>query len=1057
MKKLKALLPVLALTLSLTGAKAITFTNDTAIGAGNTAYDGQEVAVSGCTLTVDGVHSFATLVLAGGAVLTHSPAPAGETNNRLDLAIAGEMTIDATSRVDVNAKGYGSRAGPGAGNDAANASGGGHGGPGGNAFGAGGMSYGDLLVPTMWGSGGGNMDQTTPGGAGGGWVRLSVGGALIVAGQLTANGQSVLASGGAGGSIQVNAGTLAGSGIITANGGSAGNAGSGGGGGGRIALYYGSSTFNGGLTALGGFSTLANSGSAGTLYTKVNSQSVGDLLLDNTGRTNAMETPITSPVAYRLMLTNVTVSATNSLALTSLRVSANSVLTHPPAQLTGLVITVANDASIDAGGAISADRKGYGPVAGPGAGTNSGYYPSGGGHGGPGGNAYGGPTGGVSYGDPLAPTQCGSGGGNSMGFGTGGMGGGVIRLDVGGLLTVAGQLTANGESGRSSGGAGGSIQVSAGTLAGSGIITANGGSPGNAGCGGGGGGRIALYYGNSTFSGGLTALGGLATGAGNSGGAGTLYTRANSQSFGDLRLDNSGITNAMETPITSPVAYRLTLTNVTVYATNSLTLTGLRVSAGGLLTHPFQGPRLQVFVQGDAMVAGGGVIGAEGRGYPTHTGPGAGSGGIYWGSTGSGAGHGGQGGSSWSDAGGVAYDSAMEPVDYGSGGGGMGDRGPNRGGGAIQLTVAGTLTIDGRVSVNADAVTGSSDGGGAGGSVWLTASRLNGAGSITADGQAAGYPGSGAGGGGRIAIYTGVNEFAGAVAASGGEGGYRSGSSGSRHYGPNVPAGLISWWRGEGNTSDTMDVHPGTPLGGLSYAPGQIGQAFVLNGQNAAVALGNWFNLQEFTLSLWVKPDASQVQYADILDNNHTDYRSWAIQHDNVSDASRSSWHWGANGAGGIAYWMTNSTWQQLVVTVSSNHVSSLYRNGQLVQTVAGTGPITYDGTQFFNLGKHHLLGRYFNGLVDELMCFNRPLLPDEVASLYFNQGGPLQLSIQPAAGGVLLSWPAIATSYALVCRTNLTVGAWESVTNTPVLNGDRLEVLLPANTPIQRFFQLAQ
>ena len=49
MKMKSLLLAALAMTLSLTGAKAITFTNDTAIGAGNTAYDGQEVAVSGCT------------------------------------------------------------------------------------------------------------------------------------------------------------------------------------------------------------------------------------------------------------------------------------------------------------------------------------------------------------------------------------------------------------------------------------------------------------------------------------------------------------------------------------------------------------------------------------------------------------------------------------------------------------------------------------------------------------------------------------------------------------------------------------------------------------------------------------------------------------------------------------------------------------------------------------------------------------------------------------------------------------------------------------------------
>ena len=792
-----------ALVLHTTTAHAVVFTTNTTIGVGIPTYDGQPIVVSNCTLTVDGVHSFASLGLTHGAVLTHSPAPAGETNNRLNLAIAGAMTIDATSRVDANAKGYG-------------------------------------------------------------------------------------------------------------------------------------------------------------------------------------------------------------------------------------------------------------PVAGPGAGISAGYYSSGGGHGGPGGNAYGGPAGGVNYGDLLAPTLCGSGGGNSMNFGTGGMGGGVIRLAVGGLLTVAGQLTAHGESGRPSGGAGGSIQVSAGTLAGNGSIAANGGNPGNAGCGGGGGGRIALYYGDSTFNGGLTALGGLASGAfaGNSGGAGTLYTKANSQSVGDLRLDNSGRTNAMEAPITAPVAYRLTLANVTAYATNSLTLTGLRVSAGGLLTHPFQGPRLQVLVQGNAVVEGGGVVGAEARGYPAQTGPGKGGVGGTWGDPGSGAGHGGHGGAAWYSPGGLTYGSATEPVDFGSGGGDT-HAAPNRGGGAIQLTVAGTLTIDGTVSVNADAVTGGFDGGGSGGSVWLTASRLNGAGSITANGQTAGYGGSGGGGGGRIAIYTGVNEFTGTVAALGGDGGFRNGGNASPHYGPNVPTGLISWWRGEGDTTDTMGVHPGTALGGLSYAAGQVGQAFSLNGQNAAVALGNWFNLQEFSLSLWVKPGTTQVQYADILDNNHTDYRSWVIQHNNVSDAARSSWHWGANGAGGIAYWMTNSAWQQLVVTVSSNHVSSLYRNGQLLQTVTGTGPIVYDGTQFFNLGKHHLLGRYFNGLVDELMCFNRPLSADEVASLYISQGGPLPLSIQRASGGVLLSWPASAASFGLASRTNLTAGTWESVTNAPSLNGDRKEVLLPANTPVQRFFRL--
>lgn len=275
-----------------------------------------------------------------------------------------------------------------------------------------------------------------------------------------------------------------------------------------------------------------------------------------------------------------------------------------------------------------------------------------------------------------------------------------------------------------------------------------------------------------------------------------------------------------------------------------------------------------------------------------------------------------------------------------------------------------------------------------------------------------------------------------------------------------LPSGLVSWWRGEGNANDESGAHPGTPVGDLAYAPGQVGQAFSLNGQNAAVALGNWFNFQQFTLSLWVKPNSSQAQYADLLDNVHSDYRSWAIQYDNASDATRSYWHWGTSlpsGGGSLSFALTNNTWQHWVVTLGADRIQHLYLDGKLAGSTTNTAAIPYDGTQYFNLGKHQIYGRYFNGLVDELMCFNRPLSPEEVASLYFNQGGSLQLSIQAASGSVLLSWSASAEGFGLVSRTNLAAGSWETVTNVPVLNGTRKEVLLPANTPAQRFFRLKQ
>lgn len=197
-----------------------------------------------------------------------------------------------------------------------------------------------------------------------------------------------------------------------------------------------------------------------------------------------------------------------------------------------------------------------------------------------------------------------------------------------------------------------------------------------------------------------------------------------------------------------------------------------------------------------------------------------------------------------------------------------------------------------------------------------------------------------------------------------------------------LPTNLVSWWRGETNAQDQMGVHHGTLGGGTTFTNGLSGRAFALNGANSSVGLGTWFNWQQFTLSLWVKPGASQPQYADILDNNHTGSRSWVIQSANTTNGLTSQWSWGVYGGGSINFSLTMDVWQHLVITRDSNYVSRLYLNGTLVATNAGTGMIYYDGSQNLHLGRHNNLGRYFNGQVDEVMCFNRALGANEVAYL---------------------------------------------------------------------------
>ncbi|MEI8290337.1 MAG: right-handed parallel beta-helix repeat-containing protein, partial [Verrucomicrobiota bacterium] len=198
----------------------------------------------------------------------------------------------------------------------------------------------------------------------------------------------------------------------------------------------------------------------------------------------------------------------------------------------------------------------------------------------------------------------------------------------------------------------------------------------------------------------------------------------------------------------------------------------------------------------------------------------------------------------------------------------------------------------------------------------------------------------------------------------------------------NLPANLISWWRGETNAQDQMGAHHGTLGGGTSFTNGWSGQGFALNGANSSVGLGTWFNLQQFTLSLWVKPEATQPTWADILDNNHTGSRSWVIQSQNTAGGGKSRWSCGAADGGGNFVDLTIGAWQHLVWTRDSNYVSRLYLNGMLVATNTGTGPIPYDGTQSLFLGSHASLGRYFNGQIDELMCFDRTLDSNEVAYL---------------------------------------------------------------------------
>lgn len=470
---------------------AVTISSNTLIDCENTTYDSDTVYVVACTLTVDCSHQFEALYLQSGAVLTHSPE---QTFGCLINIFNGSLHVDATSSINVDDRGYPAASGPGAGTSANwTACGAGHGGFGGTSefCQSPGIAYDNLTYPTMPGSGGGTRwNGNVLGGKGGGVVRIAAAFGIYCDGPVSANGgPSVEGGGGSGGSIFLSAPIMHLSRAVTAFGGSA--LSGGGGGGGRILLYADGMTFQADLDSVlvcGGIG--AQAGGAGVLGLILSATDAGSMIVRNCDNVGAI-TPISGDLAYSIAAglgARINVSPELNLDDSFVLEDNAGVVTTPlvPIRISARQIAI-NDL-----GFISADLSGHPHDSGPGAGVSAVWEGGGAGHGGIGCCPN---MGGLDYGNRIEPSsEYGSGGGSATRFGgTGGEGGGAIRLVAREYFLNQGVISANaGVGGARGGGSGGGILISAPTVTGDGPITANGSISTFAG-GVGAGGRIAIY------------------------------------------------------------------------------------------------------------------------------------------------------------------------------------------------------------------------------------------------------------------------------------------------------------------------------------------------------------------------------------------------------------------------------------------------------------------------------------------------------------------------------------------------------------------------------------
>ncbi len=221
----------------------------------------------------------------------------------------------------------------------------------------------------------------------------------------------------------------------------------------------------------------------------------------------------------------------------------------------------------------------------------------------------------------------------------------------------------------------------------------------------------------------------------------------------------------------------------------------LVVEDSGLLSHSenknVKGYILD-FSANNITVKKGGQVFVDGKGFAGGGSKEAGKGvsvGVYDNIQGAGTGgsHAGLGGDSKNnDLESVSYGDAKDPVDFGSGGAGGKETRGGAGGGIIKLNAVNNFKIYGKISANgADGgidISGQSDaGGGAGGSIYLTAGNFGGVGAEVLAIGGSGHKSGGGGGGGRIYIK-GQGAVKGILNVNGGDG-FDKGKAGSIVFG----------------------------------------------------------------------------------------------------------------------------------------------------------------------------------------------------------------------------------------------------------------------------------
>ena len=215
------------------------------------------------------------------------------------------------------------------------------------------------------------------------------------------------------------------------------------------------------------------------------------------------------------------------------------------------------------------------------------------------------------------------------------------------------------------------------------------------------------------------------------------------------------------------------------------------------------------------------------------------------------------------------------------------------------------------------------------------------------------------------------------------------------------PSGLVSWWPAEGSFTDIIGGNNGTAAGVVTFAPGEVGQAFSLDGTTGYINAGSnsAFNLGDFTLAAWVavNPATNTGERRVVSRDDISVVAASARQEYTLKSSMPFACVDGEPGlaiiAGGVLSTVcanaTLSAGFHYLAGTRSGTTITLYVDGVLVASTAAASNAVISPATPLVIGQvsPSFNGEFFAGLIDEVQIYNRALTSAEIQAI-FNAGG---------------------------------------------------------------------